>query len=364
MLVVILWVNRRRARVLGVLGFLVPTSMALFFGISSLGEKDAGLGYEIVNEVDVLDVRSSVEQLRITFQEQDIQENNLNLRIYTIRVKNTGEVDILQSYFDQDVPWGARVTNGKAIEAKTVGGSSEYLRTKVNPQVASEEFVEFSRAIIEKGAFLTFDLLVLHTKGEPSDIKATGKIAGIDEIPVTRVPTKDSESGFFSDVFPGSWPVQLVRFAAYVAGAALLLFVVAFPFMIQQGIAGRRREKGAARSGALTGMEHEAQRKLLTAVYRVEGNEGLKRLREYLSKLHGTPSEPEAASEHYAASTEEGRLWNLVPSHMSARRLERVGAIKRAMDGIEVDAQFLMSLDAFLKELGVEVPASYEEKLT
>ncbi len=355
------WVNRRRARVLGVLGFLVPTSLALFFGINSLSNQDAGLAYEIVNEVDVLDVRSSVEDLKITFQRQDIQENNLNLRIYTIRVKNTGEIDILQSHFDQDVPWGVRVANGKVIEAKTVGGSSEYLRTKVNPRVVSEDFVEFSQSIIEKSAFLNFDLLVLHTKGEPPDIKPTGKVAGIKEIPITRILTKDSDSGFFSDLFPGSLSIQLVRFASYVVGAVLLLLVIAFPFMIQRGVAGRRRERRAAISGTLQGMEHESQRKLLTAVYRAEGNEGLKRLRRNLSNFEGTSVVPDAASEPHLTSIEERRLVSLVPSHMSARRLERIGAIKRSEHGIEVDDRFLGYLEAFLKELGVTVPASDQE---
>jgi hypothetical protein len=354
------WVNRRKGRVLGVLGFIVPTSLALFFGLNSLSDQDAGMAYEIVNEVDVLDVRSSVEDLKITFQRQDIQENNLNLRIYTIRVKNTGAIDILRSHFDQDVPWGVRVTNGKAIEAKIVGGSSDYLRTKVNPRVASEDFVEFSQSIIEERAFLTFDLLVLHTKGEPPDIKPTGKIAGINEIPITRILARDSDSSFFSDLFPGSLWVQLGRFASYVAGAVLLLLVIAFPFMIRQGVVGKRRERRAVRSGALQGMEHEPQRKLLTAVYRAEGIEGLKRLRRNLSNLEEAPREPGVVSGPHVTSIDEGKLVSFGPSHMSARHLERVGAIKRVDHAIEVDGQFLMSLDALLKELGA-VPALDQE---
>jgi hypothetical protein len=226
--------------------------------------------------------------------------------------------------------------------------------------VASEDFVEFSQAIIEEGAFLTFDLLVLHTKGEPPGIQPTGKIAGIKEIPITKIPTKDSESSFFSDLFPGSWPVQLARFASYLAGAVLLLLVIAFPFMIQQGIAGKRRERSAVRSGALQGMGDEPQRKLLTAVYRAEGIEGLKRLRRNLSNFEETPGEPDVVSEPYVSSIDEGNLLRFGPSHMSVRHLERVGAIKRADHAIEVDAQFLTSLDALLKELGA-APTSDQE---
>ena len=50
-----------------------------------------------------------------------------------------------------------------------------------------------------------------------------GKIAGIDEIVVTRVPVAVEGPGFLSDLFGGNWAVQLVRAILFLMGAAVIL---------------------------------------------------------------------------------------------------------------------------------------------
>ena len=52
---------------------------------------------------------------------------------------------------------------------------------------------------------------------------ADAKIAGIDEIILTRVPVKVEGPGFFSDLFGGGWSVQLVRAILFLMGAAVVL---------------------------------------------------------------------------------------------------------------------------------------------
>jgi len=78
-----------------VVAFAGPVFLSVFLGLAALDKRDAGMAYEILNTTDVLDVRTPVEDLKITFRGEDIQQGNLNLRIYSIRVMNTGETDIL-----------------------------------------------------------------------------------------------------------------------------------------------------------------------------------------------------------------------------------------------------------------------------
>jgi len=80
-----LWARDHRSGAFAGLTFAVSVSLALFFGLSNLGEPDPKLTYEIVGETDVLDVRTSVEGLQIAFQNEDIQGENLNLCIYAMR---------------------------------------------------------------------------------------------------------------------------------------------------------------------------------------------------------------------------------------------------------------------------------------
>ena len=154
------WVQHHLSETFAAVTFAVSVSLALFFGLSNLGEPDPKMTYEILREVDVLDVRTPVEDLQITFQNEDIQGENLNLRIYAMRVVNNGEVDILQTQYDQDEVWGLQVIDGRVMEARLIESSSVYLNSKVNPHIIGQNVVEFDKAIVEKGQFFNFNILV------------------------------------------------------------------------------------------------------------------------------------------------------------------------------------------------------------
>ena len=68
----VLWVRDHRSGAFAGLTFAVSVSLALFLGLSNFGDPDPKLTYEIVRETDVLDVRTPVEDLQITFQNEDI----------------------------------------------------------------------------------------------------------------------------------------------------------------------------------------------------------------------------------------------------------------------------------------------------
>ena len=59
-----------------------------------------------VSDYNVLDLHRPLKDLSILFRGQDIQDKKLNLRIYSITVRNDGETNIRQSDFDQTKPWG------------------------------------------------------------------------------------------------------------------------------------------------------------------------------------------------------------------------------------------------------------------
>ena len=126
------WVKSHRSSTFAALTFTVSVSLALFFGISGLREPSPKMTYEILRETDVLDVRTPLKDLQITFQNDDIQAENLNLRIYAMRVTNNGETDILQTQYDQDQIWGLQVVDGRIIESRIIQSSSEYLLSLIH----------------------------------------------------------------------------------------------------------------------------------------------------------------------------------------------------------------------------------------
>ena len=343
------WSNKHRSGAFAGLTFAVSVSLALFFGLSNLSEPDPKLTYEIVRETDVLDVRTPVEDLQITFQNEDIQGENLNLRIYAMRVINNGEVDILQTQFDQDQAWGLQVVGGRVIEARPIEASSSYLNEKSNPQVSSQNVVQFDQAIVEKGQFFAFNMLVVHAKDVTPEIVALGKIAGIDEIVVTRAPVEVEGPGFLSDLFAGGWAVQLVRAILFLMGAAVVLGLLAAAVMFYDFLTAALRRRRIENSVVVKTLTSQKQRNLLSEVYLNHGMTGVSDLREKLSSTEQLQLEAATLGTVVLAGDSEFRI---PPAYYSAASLEDAEALSRDKEGaLTADPEFQERLELFLQEL-------------
>ena len=343
------WVKDHRSGTFAALTFAISVSLALFFGLANLGEPDPEMTYEILRETDVLDVRTPVENLHITFQNEDIQGENLNLRIYAMRVINNGEVDILQTQFDQDETWGLQVIDGRVIEARLIEAGSGYLSTKANPQVIREDVVEFDKAIVEKGKSFSFNMLVVHDKDATPEIIPLGKIAGIDEIVVTRAPVKVEGPGFLSDLFGGGWAVQLVRAILFFMGAAVLLGLFAATVLSYSFLTGAIRRRRIRNSVVMKTLTSQKQRDLLSEVYLHHGVAGVSDLREKLGSSERLELEAATLGTVVLAGESEFRI---PPAYYSAASLEEAEALSReGDDGLSADQGFQERLDLFLQEM-------------
>ncbi|MCH7737102.1 MAG: hypothetical protein IH872_06840 [Chloroflexi bacterium] len=343
------WINNHRSGAFAALTFAVSVSLALFFGLSNISEPDPKMTYEIVRETDVLDVRTPVEELQITFQNQDIQGENLNLRIYAMRVINNGEVDILQTQFDQDQIWGVQVIGGRIIEARPIEASSAYLNEKSNPQVLGENIVQFDKAIVEKGQFFAFNMLVVHGKDVTPEIVALGKIAGIDEIVVTRVPVEVEGPGFLSDLFGGGWAVQLVRAIMFLMGAAVILGLFAASVVSYSYLTAKIRRRRIGNSVVMKTLTSQKQRDLLAEVYLNHGMDGVSDLREKLGSSERL--ELEAATRGTVVLAGEA-VFRIPPAYYSAASLEEAEVLSRkGRKGFSPDPEFQQRLELFLQEL-------------
>ena len=343
------WANDHRSGAFAALTFAVSVALALFFGLSNLSELDPKMTYEIVRETDVLDVRTPVDDLQITFQNEDIQGENLNLRIYAMRVINNGEVDILQTQFDQDQAWGLQVIGGRVIEARPIEASSSYLNQKSNPRVVGENIVKFDQAIVEKGQFFAFNMLVVHSKDVTPEIVALGKIAGIDEIVVTRVPVEVDGPGFLSDLFGGGWAVQLVRAILFLIGAAVILGLFAAAVVFYAFLTATLRRRRIGNSVVMKTLSSQKQRDLLAEVYLNHGMTGVSDLREKLGSSERLELEAATLGTVVLAGDSEFRI---PPAYYSAAYLEEAEALTRGEDeALTAGPEFQERLELFLQEL-------------
>lgn len=209
-----------------IIGIIAAIGFGLIGLYSVFHEARPNISFEIVNEANVLDIHKPLKNLIIYFQGEDIQQRDLNLRILTVRIENTGEVDILPSHFDQNIVWGIEVKNGKIIdEVRLVSSNSEYLNVNLCPKVLAENTMEFKKLIFEKGKYFTFEILVLHKKEKFPEIVPIGKIAGIEKIMPINFGSKKEKTSF-DDFFHGSVPINLLRFVVLAVAGSLIAYFV------------------------------------------------------------------------------------------------------------------------------------------
>lgn len=193
---------------------LISLLIAIFFGVygiySAYQEDKTDISFEIINEANVFDVREPMDNLTISYEGEDIQEKNLNIRIITFRVTNVGNVNILQNYYDANDIWGAQVNEGKIIRIKLIDSNSNYIKSNLKPRLYDIKTIEFTKTIFEKGDYFTLEIFVLHNKDKSPSIITRGKIAGIDEIKLVDNSVEKEET-FINKLFYGGFIINLIR---------------------------------------------------------------------------------------------------------------------------------------------------------
>ena len=269
---------------LGLLGIFLTIIFGLIGLYSVFHEARPNISFEIVNEANVLDIHKPLKNLIIYFQGEDIQQRDLNLRILTVRIENTGEVDILPSHFDQNIVWGIEVKNGKIIdEVRLVSSNSEYLNVNLCPKVLAENTMEFKKLIFEKGKYFTFEILVLHKKEKFPEIVPIGKIAGIEKIMPINFGSKKEKTSF-DDFFHGSVLINLLRFVvSSFVGLSIVIGVLSLNEIIsnfKRDKRKKRREKEIKQ--VLKIAPGDNKNKVLESLYVSGGLEKLEALRDLL----------------------------------------------------------------------------------
>jgi len=275
---------------LGVIGVL----LTIVFGIMGLytyfHERKPNVQVEVVGESNVLDLHKPLENLTVYFDNEDIQKKNLNLRIITIQISNNGEMDILQSQFDQQMKWGIKISSGKIInDARIVSENSDYLKNSLSPKVIGNNVVEFEKVIFEKGKYFTFEILILHSKDTLPTITTIGKIAGIDKIPVEKTWETKMSPSFLKTFFHGGFLMNLLRLIA----AAIIWVILIIAIVSSSETLGNRKDRFKQKKRkkeieVLFGKESQDEKtQFIIDTYTNNGLSGLKELDKDVARKSG-----------------------------------------------------------------------------
>ncbi|WP_299126208.1 hypothetical protein [uncultured Winogradskyella sp.] len=191
-------------------------------------EKSVDLRYEIIANTNVLDFNADINKLEVLYDSTSLKKTGENLRIYTVKIVNNGQENIIKEFYDENEPVGIKITSGKIIEKpEIIQSSNDYLKRNVKFIKTENEGFLFSNVIIESGEFFTIKLLVLHKNSNIPQIKSYGKIAGQQKIDVVNAVDVKEEMTFLKKVYYGNVWTQLLRLISYFIIAILIIAVFA-----------------------------------------------------------------------------------------------------------------------------------------
>ena len=207
----------------GVLG-IVLTAVSLFL---TLREPETRVTFEIISATDVLDLRRSLKDLRIEFRGEDLQDQDLNLKVVKINVANSGETHIRAGDYS-NIDWGIRVVGGQVIEAKVDRSNAANVISTNDLRYIGSDTIGFPKIVLDKRDAFAIELLLLHPNDAEPDIVPIGKIAGVKNFDLSPPPPPGQEVGFVGQAFGGSFRVLAVRSGGYFVGSIIILFASVF----------------------------------------------------------------------------------------------------------------------------------------
>lgn len=179
--------------------------------------------FEIVSEAPLFNDSESVSSIRLYIDSLDIRSQNLNVRLYTIRISNQGRKDLGSSEYVGS-RFGITIKNGVLLnETVLTGASNDYIRESffLFKQESVDSLLVLPKLALDIDDWYEISIALLHRKGELPELSPVGKILGQHSMSICPISSKESLP-FFSQVFYGGFWVHLVRI---VLGFVLLMSV-------------------------------------------------------------------------------------------------------------------------------------------
>ena len=215
--------NLASKTVITLLGIVAATVTIYAF----LQEKKVDLRYEIIANTNVLDFNAEISKLEVTYDSTNLKQTKENLRIYTIKIVNNGDQNILKEFYDENDPIGLKVSSGKIIEKpEIIQTSNDYLSRNVKILDYNYDKINFSQVILETGEFFLIKLLVLHKTDSIPNINSFGKVAGQTKIEVVNAIDVKEELSFWGKVYLGNVWVQILRLISYFLAVVIVIIVL------------------------------------------------------------------------------------------------------------------------------------------
>jgi hypothetical protein len=217
------WLREKESRFAwSLLGFVVGVLSLLISYFTSV-ERRPHVVFTVLADTNVLDLHTALPDLKILFRDVDLQRQQLNLRVITVRVQNTGAADVLPTQYDDAIPWGFHLPNAELLQVRILGSNSKYLLERVVPSIAHNS-ITLNKVILEHGSYFDLETLFIHPRTRQPLMEPIGKIAGV-AFTLTQVKPTMPQS-LVTSALDAPWHIQIVRFAVYGARHSYCRFLL------------------------------------------------------------------------------------------------------------------------------------------
>jgi hypothetical protein len=164
---------------IGFIGITLTIAFGVLATYFALYTPQPEITYTILSDSNVVNLDKPIEDLKILIKNEDIQMKNMNLKIYTLRISNSGAKDILETHYASSENWGIKISDGKIIESRLIESNSDYIKRNLNPEILNDKTNIFNKVFFDKHDYFILELLILHPKDVNIDLLPFGKISGI-----------------------------------------------------------------------------------------------------------------------------------------------------------------------------------------
>ncbi|MGG8494772.1 hypothetical protein ACQY1Q_00005 [Tenacibaculum sp. TC6] len=302
---------------LGVIGAVVTI-------YAFLQEKKVDLRYEIIANTNVLDFNADISKLEVAYDSTNLKQTGENLRIYTVKIVNNGNENIIKEFYDENDLVGIKLSSGKIIEKpELIQSSNDYLKRNLHFKDYQKDKVIFSRVILESEEFFIIKLLVLHKINEIPEIISFGKIAGQQKIAVVNSTDVKQELTFLKKAFYGNFWTQLSRLIAYfIIGAIIFILIMELSVKLDKRKEYNRKRKNVVNFKNLkdyqyTRMDDAIFDRYLEGKYSFMGLSNLKEISNLVKDEKELNDKYKVLSEHvkskeYKLFRRDGGDWSLI----------------------------------------------------
>ena len=153
--------------------------------------------YEILSDVSIFNNTEDISSIRIFVDGIDVQKNNLNIKMFTVKMINNGDQHINHDSYDI-CDFGLKVHGGYIIEQPTlIGASTDHIKDRYKELATKQDslFLHMPYLPLDVDDYYILKYGILHDANSTPHFTPVGKISGQKKIEVTGVDNPRSLRG-------------------------------------------------------------------------------------------------------------------------------------------------------------------------